>query len=538
MVVVGITGRQGRAAAAVAVNGRVVSAVSEAAVTRVPNAGYRGQRLPIGAVATCLGIAGLPADAVDIVVMAEGIERAGARPRSGSVRCTHHLTRATVQRIGRLEALARLGSTVLGSPVVVSTDLQLARAMVAEFDGADRRSSPLPGVGHLLGLARRLAAELGATADDATEALSRLESIARAEPDTGGAAFASLAAPAAGGDVTVDERVFASQIAQARAEHGEGLNDASNPQVKVQRARGRLADAFLTVLATALVNLVETRAAARGCRDATLAGSAFSDPDFNGRIQARASFPLAIAPAPAPEGAALGAALHPFALGDTARWPEHLSLGPSFTESEAKAALENCRLDYVYEPSWPRLMERVSRTLSRGKLVAWFQHAAEFCTSVGGSRSILCDPSNRYARDNVNRFLRQRADDTPIGLSVAADARECLATDVQSPWMTTRAAIVPQYRERLRAAVDTAGQAHVHVVHDGHHQLLHDLVQMHWRRTGVPGLLNTALQGVAEPVACSPRDAIRTAFSSAVDAMVIHRFLVMKDYWQLRTEDG
>jgi len=44
------------------------------------------------------------------------------------------------------------------------------------------------------------------------------------------------------------------------------------------------------------------------------------------------------------------------------------------------------------------------------------------------------------------------------------------------------------------------------------------------------------LSGPREPRACTPRDAIRTTFSSAVDALVIGRFLVMKDYWLLRSD--
>jgi hypothetical protein len=34
----------------------------------------------------------------------------------------------------------------------------------------------------------------------------------------------------------------------------------------------------------------------------------------------------------------------------------------------------------------------------------------------------------------------------------------------------------------------------------------------------------------------SPRDAVRAAFGSSADALVIHRFVVMKDYWQLRDD--
>jgi predicted NodU family carbamoyl transferase len=41
-------------------------------------------------------------------------------------------------------------------------------------------------------------------------------------------------------------------------------------------------------------------------------------------------------------------------------------------------------------------------------------------------------------------------------------------------------------------------------------------------RSGVPGLINTALGGAGEPIACTPRDLTRRV-SSAVDALVIRR---------------
>jgi predicted NodU family carbamoyl transferase len=104
--------------------------------------------------------------------------------------------------------------------------------------------------------------------------------------------------------------------------------------------------------------------------------------------------------------------------------------------------------------------------------------------------------------------------------------------------MLTRATVRREFREHLRGAIDATGGTHAHVLDASDPSLLHELLLMHWRRTGVPGLINTPLQSLAEPTACSPRDAIRATYSSAVDAIVIHRFLVMKDHWLMRAEDA
>ena len=60
------------------------------------------------------------------------------------------------------------------------------------------------------------------------------------------------------------------------------------------------------------------------------------------------------------------------------------------------------------------------------------------------------------------------------------------------------------------------------------------LLERHHARTGVPALIETNLCGPGEPVACTPRDAVRTVYSSPIDALIIGRFVLMKDYWLLR----
>jgi carbamoyltransferase len=60
------------------------------------------------------------------------------------------------------------------------------------------------------------------------------------------------------------------------------------------------------------------------------------------------------------------------------------------------------------------------------------------------------------------------------------------------------------------------------------------LLECHFARTGVPALIETNLSGPGEPVACTPRDAVRTVYSSAIDALILGRFVLMKDYWLLR----
>ena len=214
-----------------------------------------------------------------------------------------------------------------------------------------------------------------------------------------------------------------------------------------------------------------------------------------------------------------------------------LALGPVFTDHDIKRTLDNCRLDYVYEPDWQRLLGRVSVMLSQGKVVAWFQGAMAFGPRVLGSRSVLCDPAGRYARLNVNEYFRHVPLDEPLPVVFAPSAAaSCLGSSLVSPPAVVDVAVNDEWRDRLTAALDWRKQVRVQGVGTDQAPELCDLLERHFERTGVPALIETTLGRADEPAACTPRDAVRTVYSSAIDALVIGRFLLMKDYWLLRSD--
>jgi carbamoyltransferase len=175
--------------------------------------------------------------------------------------------------------------------------------------------------------------------------------------------------------------------------------------------------------------------------------------------------------------------------------------------------------------------------LSRGMVIGWFQGPMVFGPRSLGTRSVLCDPSMRYARENVNEYLKRRPLDEPLPVSfVPQCADECLSTPVRSPFMLLDAAVKSRWRDKVRAALDHRHELRIHTIMAEQAPELMELLQTHFDRSGVPGLINTTLSGPGEPIACTPRDAVRTVYSSAIDALVIGRFLLMKDYWLLRSD--
>lgn len=521
MVVCGISGRGRNAAAAMAIDGRLVAAVEQAAVDRLGHEQF-GVGWPLAAIDACRAAAGLSAAEIGQFVWAHGHQPTLACQRSPrQIRIGHDAVRGF--RVSRLAAFARLAQAAGARAAIVADG---PAAMLVPDAGAPMTLDRASG---LLALACRLATALGLSHDDSAGAVAALEQLAASYEPTGREWFEDMAVPEEQGSAHVDAAAFESALAVAAAEAGAPLADTASTLVRKARVVADVADAFLGVVAAHFGELA--RAAGP---EVVLAGGLFGSPDFVARIRRAAGWPCAVAPCASLHGAALGAALAGAPIAADA-FPSQLALGPISTEAEAKTVLENCRLDYLYEPRWPRLLARVSKLLERGKLVAWFQGRAEFGHPFNGSRSFLCDPSNRYARDNINVFLLRRPAATPIPISLAPDGLDGIDRSAMSPLTLTRTIVAAEWRDRVRAVVDNQGYAHAHIVSD-RSALLAELLLLHRQRTGVPALANVPLRAADDAPALSPRDAIRAAFASSADALVIHRFVVMKDYWQMRDE--
>ena len=184
-------------------------------------------------------------------------------------------------------------------------------------------------------------------------------------------------------------------------------------------------------------------------------------------------------------------------------------------------------------------MTRVSGLLAAGRFVGWYQEPLDFGPRSLGSRSILCDPSNRYARENINSYLLQRSIDEPLDVSVTREvAAACFTEPVDSPFMLLAAHVRSPFASRLAAAMDREGMCAVHTVDEAGHSGLRELLEVHHSRTGVPGLINVGLCDASGALAVTPRDAVQSAFGSAVDVLVLGRFIVSKDYWLLRSDQS
>lgn len=529
--VLGIAGSRRDASVALSIDGRLVAAASEDAFIRVPRIGYaQTGGAPSNAIAACLRIGNLEPGDLSAIAL---VNDRGENPVASQLRtCSATAALDDIDPI-EADAIQASCSDSAAAAVVIASVEPPALIGFTSCDGGLRIVSRARGWETLTCAAAELSHQLGIFGDHSFSGLAHLGN--QGEPDFFGRAEPFRWSTVSELSVTFEglTRFVESLVKQTGGE----LCNPESVNVHVQGTRRNLAASFVAALTEVLRHFAEDIARTTGSSSLVFGGELFENAHLNTRVHEALCGQVSFSAVPGHRGRAIGAALKRWSPANAVY--DGLAVGPVFKEQEIKNVLENCRIDYVYEPDWDRLIKRVSKMLARGIIVGWFQGPAGFGPTSLGSRSILCDPSRPYVRENINGYLRRTtaSDPLPISLTPAA-AQSLFGPSMASPFMLLRAAVPPAARAHLRAAIDGNNHVQFHTATSQQAPELCQLLDFHHTHTGVPGLINLNLVGPGEPTACSPRDAVRTFYSSAIDALVIGRFLLMKDYWLLRSDQG
>ena len=239
-----------------------------------------------------------------------------------------------------------------------------------------------------------------------------------------------------------------------------------------------------------------------------------------------------VQPAAGNSGTSIGAALYSWHghHGQTKRVDlGGLLLGPVYTAEETKQVLENCKLSFRYMLTTSELVVRAVEELNVNKIIAWMHGRMEFGPRALGNRSILASPLNPYSTENLNQFIKHRESFRKFAASVPAEfADKYFEAGPNARYLSTVSRIRPEHRETFQPAVLGDGWIRVHTVHKEDNPLYWELLQAFGKSTGLPVLYNTSFNLFGDPLVCSPRDAVRSFYSSGIDSLFCGQFLLQK----------
>ncbi|MGD0500113.1 MAG: carbamoyltransferase C-terminal domain-containing protein [Bryobacteraceae bacterium] len=274
------------------------------------------------------------------------------------------------------------------------------------------------------------------------------------------------------------------------------------------------------------------RMAGRG-RNLCLAGGLGLNALLVSALENRSAFEnVFVQPVSGNAGSAIGAVLaawHGAAAQEKRVALRTLCLGPSYQADEIKQALENCKLRFRYLLTDDELIDAAVAQLNDNKIVAWMHGRMEFGARALGNRSILASPLSPYSTENLNVFIKHREPFRKFAVSVPAEiAARYFEAGPNARFLTTVGRVRPEHRETFAAAVLAGDLVRVHTVDRDENPLYWKLLHAAGKATKLPALYNTSFNLFGEPLVSSPRDAVRSFYSSGIDAMFVGHFFLQK----------
>lgn len=296
-----------------------------------------------------------------------------------------------------------------------------------------------------------------------------------------------------------------------------------------------------------------------GMKNLCLAGGVALNCVGNGVVLREGPFEhLWIQPAAGDAGGALGTAMFIWhQLLDKPRLPRTTDtqrgslLGPSYTDEEVRKYLDSKGARYAYYPDDASLCKAVAKLLASEKVVGWVQGRMEFGPRALGSRSILGDARSTKMQSVMNVKIKFRESFRPFAPSVLADrVQDYFVTRDQepSPYMLLVAPVreekrikgngmsglrglakLKECRSEVPAVTHVDYSARIQTVDEERHGRYHQLLRTFEDMTGCPVLINTSFNIRGEPIVCTPADAYRCFMATNMDALVVERFVMLKE---------
>jgi carbamoyltransferase len=314
--------------------------------------------------------------------------------------------------------------------------------------------------------------------------------------------------------------------------HILGLSSSKAVEARQQIAP-QVASSLQHACAAVVTQFLETWRQRSGAAHLCLSGGLFLNALLVAAVERNTGFDdIFVQPAAGNAGCALGAAWLAWhqLLGKPRQEPiSHVYWGPRFNAEQIKQVLDNCKAPYRWFRTEVERNEETVRLLESGKIVAWFQGAAEFGPRALGNRSLLASPWAPYVRENLNDYVKHRRSFQPFAISVTdEDCLRYFGSSRLGDFVTSVASVNPAARELIKDFVLPGNLVRLHVVQRQANPAFWGLLKKFGERAPAPFLVNTSFNLFGEPLVISPRDAVRSFFCSGIDALVIHGFVLVK----------
>jgi carbamoyltransferase len=320
--------------------------------------------------------------------------------------------------------------------------------------------------------------------------------------------------------------------------HLEGIpRDKNDPFTKVhQDVAASIQDTLEKMVFHVLENYNKKYNHKRLC----LAGGVAQNCTINGKLLYSGMYEdIFVQPASYDAGTAIGAAMYayyethkeddrPYPRLETVYWGS-----PIGSDDEIGAKLKAWESFVEYEKV-DNITEATARLLADGAVVGWSQGRSEFGPRALGNRSILADPRPAENKDVINAMVKKREAFRPFAPSVLEEYVEEyyeVPADFKYkkfPFMTFVLDVKKEKQEILGAVTHVDGTARIQSVSKEQNEKYWELIDEFRKLTEIPILLNTSFNNNVEPIVNSFEDSIVCFLTTKINYLVVGNYLIKK----------
>ena len=260
-----------------------------------------------------------------------------------------------------------------------------------------------------------------------------------------------------------------------------------------------------------------------------LAGGAFANVKLNFEIHKK-GYNVFIFPAMGDSGLAIGSVYQYLSEKNriTPKKIKDMYLGPKIADNYKTILKKN---SIVYEDLDDTLLtEKAASLLALGKTVALARGRMEFGPRALGNRSILVSAKDKGINESLNKKLKRTEfmPFAPVILKEHANSylKSIKGADHASEFMTICFKTKPAAEKNCPAIVHIDKTARPQILNRKTNPFYYDLLNLYYKKTKVPAIINTSFNMHEEPMVCSAEDAIRAFSSSKLDYLILENSLI------------
>ena len=277
-----------------------------------------------------------------------------------------------------------------------------------------------------------------------------------------------------------------------------------------------------------IIHMAKSLIKKTGCGDLAIAGGIGLNCTTNGRLISDGVVNnLFIQPAANDAGVSIGAALEIAHrnFGYKFNRLDDIYLGPQYTDQQIRKTLDHFKIPHKQMKDIHKL---AAKALSQGKIVGWFQGRMEGGPRALGNRSILANSKIRDMHDIVNE-IKSRESWRPLAPSIL---EECIGDyfeeAIPSPFMLQNHRVKPQKAKEIPAVIHKDLTARYQSVSSHSNKAYYLLIKEFQKLTGTPIVMNTSFNIGGKPLVCTPEQAIKTFYLSAIDCLALGNYWITK----------